>query len=40
MRSLEQPFVKDNKQTIAALVKTLGGDASVRRFARVEIGEE
>jgi elongation factor Ts len=37
---VEQPFVKDNKQTIDALVKTLGGDASVRRFARVKIGED
>jgi elongation factor Ts len=37
---VEQPFVKDNKQTIDALVKTLGADASVRRFARVKIGEE
>ena len=37
---VEQPFVKDNKQTIEALVKTLGGNASVRRFARVKIGEE
>ena len=37
---LEQPFVKDNKQTIDALVKTLGPNAGVRRFARVKIGEE
>jgi len=37
---VEQPFVKDNKQTIEALVKTLGPNASVRRFARVKIGEE
>jgi elongation factor Ts len=37
---LEQAFVKDNKQTIEALVKTLGSDASIRRFARVKIGEE
>ncbi len=37
---VEQPFVKDNKQTIDALVKTLGPNASVRRFARVKIGEE
>jgi elongation factor Ts len=37
---VEQPFVKDNKQTIAALVKSLGGNAAVRRFARVKIGEE
>jgi elongation factor Ts len=37
---LDQPFVKDNKQTIAALLQTLGGGAQVRRFARVEIGQE
>jgi elongation factor Ts len=37
---LDQPFVKDNKQTIAALVGTLGSAASVRRFARIEIGRE
>ena len=37
---LEQAFVKDNKVTIAALVATLGGDAHVRRFVRVEIGQD
>jgi elongation factor Ts len=37
---LDQPFVKDNKQTIAALIGTLGSAASVRRFARIEIGRE
>jgi elongation factor Ts len=37
---LEQSFVKDNKQTIAALLKTLGDSAEVRRFARVEIGQD
>ncbi len=37
---VEQPFVKDNKQTIGALVKDLGPNARVRRFARVKIGEE
>jgi elongation factor Ts len=37
---LEQPFVKDHKTTIKALVDGLGGGASVRRFARVKIGEE
>jgi elongation factor Ts len=36
----EQPFVKDNKTTIDALVSSLGGDATIRRFARVKIGEE
>ncbi len=37
---LEQSFVKDNKQTIDAVVKSLGGEAHVRGFARVKIGEE
>ncbi len=37
---LDQAFVKDNKQTIAALLKTLGANAEVRRFARVEIGQD
>jgi elongation factor Ts len=37
---LEQSFVKDNKQTIAALLKTLGDGAEVRRFARIEIGAD
>jgi hypothetical protein len=32
--------VKDNKQTIAQLLGTLGSDAKVRRFARVEIGAD
>jgi elongation factor Ts len=37
---LEQAFVKDNKVTIAKLLEGLGGDATVRRFARVEIGAD
>ncbi|MDP9336631.1 MAG: translation elongation factor Ts [Actinomycetota bacterium] len=37
---LEQSFVKDNKQTIETVVKSLGSDAHVRGFARVKIGEE
>jgi elongation factor Ts len=37
---LEQSFVRDQKTTIAQLVSTLGGDATVRRFVRVKIGEE
>jgi elongation factor Ts len=37
---LDQAFVKDNKQTVAALVESLGAGASVRRFARIEIGRE
>ena len=37
---LEQSFVKDNKQTVDAVVKSLGGTAHVRGFARIKIGEE
>jgi elongation factor Ts len=37
---LEQAFVKDQKSTVGALLAGLGGDAAVRRFARVKIGEE
>ncbi len=37
---LEQGFVKEPKQSIAQLVGTLGPDATVRRFARVKIGED
>ena len=37
---VEQSFVKDNKQTIESVVKSLGADAHVRGFARVKIGEE
>jgi elongation factor Ts len=36
---VEQGFVKEPKQTIAQLLATLGPDATVRRFARVKIGE-
>ena len=37
---IEQSFVKDQKVTIGALVAGLGEGATVRRFARVKIGEE
>jgi elongation factor Ts len=37
---LEQGFVKEPKTTVASLVQGLGGDAIVRRFARIKIGEE
>jgi elongation factor Ts len=37
---VEQSFVKDQKVTIGALVAGLGEGATVRRFARVKIGEE
>lgn len=37
---LEQPFVKDPKTTVAALVEGLGAGASIRRFARVKVSED
>jgi elongation factor Ts len=37
---VEQPFVRDPKTTIGALVGSLGAGATVRRFVRVKIGEE
>jgi elongation factor Ts len=37
---LEQGFVKEPKTTVAKVVEGLGGDAAVRRFARVKIGED
>ncbi len=41
---MHQPFIKDNKKTIEALIKEaaarLGENISVRRFARFEIGAE
>lgn len=37
---LDQPFVKDPKTTIAALVEGLGAGAAVRRFTRVKVGED
>ena len=37
---LEQPSVKDPKVTIGKLVEGLGGGATVRRFARVKVGED
>ena len=37
---VEQAFVKDPKTTIGALVEALGGGATIRRFARVKVGEE
>lgn len=36
---VEQPFVRDPKTTIGALLATLGEAATVRRFVRVKIGE-
>jgi len=37
---LEQAFVRDAKTTIAKLLEGLGQDATVRRFARVKVGED
>jgi elongation factor Ts len=37
---LEQAFVKDQKATVSSLVSALGPGATVRRFARVKIGED
>jgi elongation factor Ts len=37
---LEQGFVRDPKVTISKLLESAGGDATVRRFARVKVGEE
>jgi elongation factor Ts len=36
---LEQGFIKEPKTTISQLLEGLGSDATVRRFARVKIGE-
>jgi elongation factor Ts len=36
---LEQGFIKEPKTTISQIVEGLGSDATVRRFARVKIGE-
>ena len=41
---LDQPFVKDDKQTVGELVKAMSGktgeNIQVRRFARFQLGEE
>jgi elongation factor Ts len=37
---LEQAFVRDPKTTISQLLDQLGGNARIRRFARVKVGEE
>ncbi|MEP7002052.1 MAG: elongation factor Ts, partial [bacterium] len=37
---LDQPWVRDDSKTIRDLVKGLGGDASIRRFARFQMGQE
>jgi len=37
---LEQGFVRDPKVTISKLLESAGGEATVRRFTRVKVGEE
>jgi elongation factor Ts len=37
---LDQPWVRDDSKTIRDLVKGLGGTASIRRFARFQMGQE
>jgi elongation factor Ts len=37
---LEQGFVREPKTTVAQLLASVGDDVTVRRFARVKIGEE
>jgi translation elongation factor EF-Ts len=37
---LEQASVKDPKVSIGKLVEQLGGGATLRRFARVKVGED
>jgi elongation factor Ts len=37
---LDQPWVRDDSKTIAALLKDAGAGVTVRRFARFQIGQE
>ncbi len=37
---LDQPWVRDDAKTISGLVKEAGAGASIRRFARFQIGQE
>ncbi len=37
---VEQGFVREPKTSVGQLLSDLGADATVRRFARVKIGEE
>jgi elongation factor Ts len=37
---VDQPFVKEPKQTVGQVVSGLGPDATIRRFARVKVGED
>jgi elongation factor Ts len=37
---LEQPFVREPKTTVGKLLGELGAEATVRRFVRIQVGEE
>jgi elongation factor Ts len=37
---LDQPWVRDDSKTIRDLVKALGANASIKRFARFQMGQE
>ena len=37
---LDQPWVRDDSKSIRDLVKAAGADATIRRFARFQIGQE
>ena len=37
---LDQPWVRDDSKTIRDLVKAAGSGATIRRFARFQIGQE
>jgi elongation factor Ts len=37
---VEQPFIRDPKTTVGKLLGELGKDAVVRRFVRIQVGEE
>lgn len=37
---LDQPYVREPKQTVAQVLSALGPDATVRRFARIKVGED
>jgi len=37
---VEQPFIREPKTTVGKLLGELGKDAAVRRFVRIQVGEE
>jgi elongation factor Ts len=37
---VEQPFIREPKTTVGKLLGELGGEATVRRFVRIQVGEE